>query len=125
VSVLRNPTINRVTLSIGQHTWSEECNYLACGFGLVPNVELPLALGCELKDGFVRVDCNQATSVPNVYCAGEPTGIGGADCALIEGQIAVYAATNNAKADAVSAPHGTASEPHLPPLSHCVPNSNP
>jgi hypothetical protein len=56
---------------------------------------LPLALGCELKDGFVWVDSNQATSVPNVYCAGEPTGVGGADGALIEGQIAGYAATNN------------------------------
>jgi hypothetical protein len=31
--------------------------------------------------------------VPNVFCAGEPTGIGGADCALVEGQIAGYAAS--------------------------------
>jgi len=87
--------INRVTLTDGQNTWTEPCDYLACGFGLVPNVELPLALGCELKDGFVWVDSDQATSVSNVYCAGEPTGIGGADCALTEGQIAGYAATNN------------------------------
>jgi NADPH-dependent 2,4-dienoyl-CoA reductase/sulfur reductase-like enzyme len=87
--------IKRVTLTDGHHTWAEECDYLACGFGLVPNVELALALGCELKDGFVWVDSNQASSVPNVYCAGEPTGIGGADCALIEGQIAGYAAANN------------------------------
>jgi NADPH-dependent 2,4-dienoyl-CoA reductase/sulfur reductase-like enzyme len=87
--------VNRVTLTNGHNTWTEECDYLACGFGLVPNVELPLAFGCELKDGFVWVDSNQATSVPNVYCGGEPTGIGGADCALIEGQIAGYAATNN------------------------------
>jgi NADPH-dependent 2,4-dienoyl-CoA reductase/sulfur reductase-like enzyme len=87
--------ITRVTLTDGQSTWTEQCDYLACGFGLVPNVELPLALGCELKESFVWVDSNQATSVPNVYCAGEPTGIGGADCALVEGQIAGYAATNN------------------------------
>jgi D-hydroxyproline dehydrogenase subunit alpha len=87
--------INRVTLTDGQNTWTESCDYLACGFGLVPNVELPLALGCEVKDAFVWVDSNQATSVPDVYCAGEPTGIGGADCALVEGQISGYAATNN------------------------------
>jgi len=94
--------IRSVTLTDGQNTWTESCDYLACGFGLVPNVELPLALGCELKEGFVWVDSNQATSVPNVYCAGEPTGIGGADCALVEGQIAGYAATdNNAKAEAL------------------------
>jgi NADPH-dependent 2,4-dienoyl-CoA reductase/sulfur reductase-like enzyme len=84
--------VRQVTLTNGRSTWTEECDYLACGFGLVPNVELPLALGCELQDGFVRVDASQATSVPGVYCAGEPTGIGGADRALVEGQIAGYAA---------------------------------
>jgi NADPH-dependent 2,4-dienoyl-CoA reductase/sulfur reductase-like enzyme len=83
--------VQRVTLTNGHKTWQVECDYLACGFGLVPNVELPLLLGCDLSDGFVRVDSYQATSVPNVYCAGEPTGIGGADCALVEGQIAGYA----------------------------------
>jgi NADPH-dependent 2,4-dienoyl-CoA reductase/sulfur reductase-like enzyme len=82
----------RVTLTDGNHTWSELCDVLACGFGLVPNVELAIALGCELKEGFVRVDSWNATTVPRVYCAGEPTGIGGADCALVEGQIAGYAA---------------------------------
>jgi pyruvate/2-oxoglutarate dehydrogenase complex dihydrolipoamide dehydrogenase (E3) component len=56
-------------------------------------VELPLAAGCELKDDFVRVNEWQATSVTGIYCAGEPTGIGGADCALVEGQIAGYAAS--------------------------------
>jgi NADPH-dependent 2,4-dienoyl-CoA reductase/sulfur reductase-like enzyme len=83
--------VQRVTLTNGHKTWQVGCDYLACGFGLVPNVELPLLLGCDLADGFVRVDSHQATSVPNVYCAGEPTGIGGADCALVEGQIAGYA----------------------------------
>lgn len=81
-----------VTLTDGRKTWTEQCDVLACGFNLVPNVELPLALGCELKKEFVRVDRRQATTVANVFCAGEPTGIGGADCALTEGQIAGYAA---------------------------------
>jgi hypothetical protein len=39
------------------------------------------------------VDQWQATSVENIYCAGEPTGIGGVDCALTEGGIAGYAAS--------------------------------
>jgi NADPH-dependent 2,4-dienoyl-CoA reductase/sulfur reductase-like enzyme len=85
--------VGSVTLTDGHKTWTEECNLLACGFGLVPNVELPLAAGCELKDDFVRVNEWQATSVTGIYCAGEPTGIGGADCALVEGQIAGYAAS--------------------------------
>jgi D-hydroxyproline dehydrogenase subunit alpha len=88
--------VRHVKLTDGQRTWSEECDLFACGFGLVPNVELPLALGCELDRGNVRVDLCQATTVPNVYCAGEPTGIGGADNALVEGQIAGYAAAGRA-----------------------------
>jgi D-hydroxyproline dehydrogenase subunit alpha len=90
----RTPSL-LVTLTNGKDTWQEECDYLACGFGLVPNVELPLALGCELTDGFVRVDNWQATTTHDVYCAGEATGIGGADCALVEGQIAGYAAAGH------------------------------
>ena len=61
----------------------------------MPNVELPLAVGCELTNGYVNVNELQGTSVPNVFCAGEPTGISGADCALVEGQIAGYAASDN------------------------------
>ncbi len=91
--------IRQVTLTDGQRSWAEACDLLACGFGLAPNVELPLALGCELLEGFVWVDAWQATSAAHVYCAGEPTGIGGADCALVEGQIAGHAASEH-KAEA-------------------------
>ncbi|HXT10960.1 MAG TPA: FAD/NAD(P)-binding oxidoreductase [Candidatus Angelobacter sp.] len=88
-------SVQRVTLTDGRRQWTEECDFLACGFHLVPNVELPLAVGCELENGFVRVDRRQGTSVENVFCAGEPTGIGGVDCALTEGQIAGYAASGH------------------------------
>jgi NADPH-dependent 2,4-dienoyl-CoA reductase/sulfur reductase-like enzyme len=99
--------VQQVTLTDGRKTWTEACDYLACGFGLVPNVELPLLLGCELRDGFVAVDSFQATAVSNVYCAGEPTGIGGADCALVEGQIAGFAAAGQAtKAEALLGKRG-------------------
>ncbi len=72
-----------------------ECDYLGCGFHLIPNAELAEYLGCELRDGFVVVDDWQQTSLPGVYCAGEPTGIGGLELALIEGQIAGQAAAEN------------------------------
>jgi len=88
--------VNSVTITDGRQNWVEECDYLACGFNLVPNVELPLALGCKLDSGFVRVNDLQMTSVSEVYCAGEPTGVSGADCALFEGQIAGLAASGNA-----------------------------
>ncbi|MGN6552436.1 MAG: FAD-dependent oxidoreductase [Verrucomicrobiota bacterium] len=94
--------VRSVTLTDGQKTWTEACDVLACAFGLVPNVELPLALGCALSGDFVRVDALQVTTTPNVFCAGEPTGIGGADCALVEGQIAGHAAAGQpTKAEAL------------------------
>jgi NADPH-dependent 2,4-dienoyl-CoA reductase/sulfur reductase-like enzyme len=64
------------------------CDYLACGFHLIPNVELPLLLGCAVRDGGVQVDEFQKTTISSVYCAGEPTSVGGVELAIIEGQIA-------------------------------------
>ena len=97
-----NQTLRSVTLTDGGRSWTEPCDVLACGFGLVPNTELPQTLGCALENGFVRVDSMQATSVSDVFCAGEPTGIAGADAALIEGQIAGFAAAGaSAKAKAL------------------------
>jgi NADPH-dependent 2,4-dienoyl-CoA reductase/sulfur reductase-like enzyme len=90
--------VRSVTLTDGHRKWTEECDYLACGFGLVPNIELPLALGCQLHDGFALVDEWQCSSVANVYCAGELTGIGGAEAALVEGQIAGLAASDRCEA---------------------------
>jgi len=82
----------RVILTDGTRTGTEDCDYLACGFHLVSNVELPLLMDCSLDEGAVRVNEFQETTVGDVLCVGEPTGIGGADCALVEGQIAGLAA---------------------------------
>jgi NADPH-dependent 2,4-dienoyl-CoA reductase/sulfur reductase-like enzyme len=64
------------------------CDYLACGFHLVPNTELAQLLGCRMDAGYVAVNARQETSVTGVLCAGEPTGIGGLDKAMVEGEIA-------------------------------------
>ncbi|MCC6328774.1 MAG: NAD(P)/FAD-dependent oxidoreductase [Acidobacteria bacterium] len=72
-----------------------ECDYLACGYHLVPNIELAGLLGCEVVDGHVAADEFQKTSIPNIFCAGEPTGIGGVEKALIEGEIAGLAASGH------------------------------
>jgi len=84
--------LESVTLTTGARSWTEPCDYLACAFHLEPNLELPLLLGCRVEEDRVRVDSFQETSVVGVFCAGEPTGIGGADCALAEGEIAGLAA---------------------------------
>ncbi|HLJ91162.1 MAG TPA: FAD-dependent oxidoreductase [Candidatus Angelobacter sp.] len=68
------------------------CDYLACSYHLVPNIELAALLGCRIKQGFVEVDDFQRTSIESVFCAGEPTGIGGVELALVEGEIAGLAA---------------------------------
>jgi D-hydroxyproline dehydrogenase subunit alpha len=78
-----------VTLRRGGGTWTERCDYLACGFGLVPNTELAALLGCGSE---VEVDEFQQTRMAGVYAAGEVTGIGGLDLARVEGEIAGYAA---------------------------------
>src|SRR5262249_22605367 len=41
-----------VTLRPANRPWSEPCDYLGCGLGLVPNIELPALLGCTLQAGF-------------------------------------------------------------------------
>ncbi len=64
------------------------CDYLACGFHLVPNTELAALLGCRMRNGYVEVDESQQSSIPDVFCAGELTGIGGLELSLIGGQIA-------------------------------------
>jgi NADPH-dependent 2,4-dienoyl-CoA reductase/sulfur reductase-like enzyme len=89
--------LRRVVISRGRRTETIACDYLACGFHLVPNTELAQLLGCEIDQGFVRVDDFQQTSVANVFCAGEPTGIGGLELALLEGQIAGLAASARAE----------------------------
>ncbi len=92
VEALGDDTVRSVRLTDGRSTWSVDCDYLACGFGLVPNLELPTILGCETRDGASVVDDWQRTTVPEVYCAGESAGIGGLEAALLEGQVAGLAA---------------------------------
>lgn len=64
------------------------------GFGLLPAIELGQLLGCQTAYQAVRgghalvVDRTQATSVPGVFAAGEICGIGGAEVAIAEGELA-------------------------------------
>ena len=88
VAVRGEDAIQEVVISHGGNIRTIACDYLACGFHLVPNSELAVLLGCQVEDDFVHVDTFQQTSVPGIFCAGEPTGIGGLELSLVEGQIA-------------------------------------
>ena len=61
-------------------------------YGFTPNVELARALGCELAGDAVAHDEAMRTSVPGVFVAGEAAGVGGAELATVEGEIAGRAA---------------------------------
>ncbi|MCG6576003.1 NAD(P)/FAD-dependent oxidoreductase [Pseudomonas sp. AF32] len=74
------------------------CDRLACGFGLIPNTQLGQALGCELAGNALAVDSWQATTRPGHYAAGECTGFGGSELALVEGAIAGHAAVDDTAA---------------------------
>lgn len=88
--------LQQVRLRQGQQEIELSCDVLACGYGLTPNLELAHTLTCALTEGKVQVDAQQMTSVRNIWAAGEVTGIGGVEQALIQGQIAGLAATAQA-----------------------------
>ncbi|QOI99069.1 MAG: FAD-dependent oxidoreductase [Phycisphaeraceae bacterium] len=91
--------LERVTLSDGERTMTLECDLLGVGFGLVPNTTLASLLGCRVQPavvgGAVAVDAAMGTTVAGVYAAGEAVGIGGVDCAILEGRIAGLAAAGS------------------------------
>jgi NADPH-dependent 2,4-dienoyl-CoA reductase/sulfur reductase-like enzyme len=90
--------LQRVTITNGRKQWTIKCDLLACGFHLVPNLELPVLLGCRVVDGYVSVDDLQQSSRAEVSCIGELTGVGGVEKALLEGEIAgLHAAGAKAK----------------------------
>ncbi|MBW1600191.1 NAD(P)/FAD-dependent oxidoreductase [Streptomyces sp. JJ38] len=69
------------------------CDALAVGHGLVPQIELATGLGCATRsapDGTraLAQGDSQETSVPGLWAAGETGGAGGAQLALLEGELA-------------------------------------
>jgi NADPH-dependent 2,4-dienoyl-CoA reductase/sulfur reductase-like enzyme len=70
-----------------------DCERIACGYGLVPNVTVGEALGCAIRrdpeaGSALVVDDAQRTSLAHVFAAGECTGVGGMELASVEGEIA-------------------------------------
>ncbi len=74
-----------------------EVDVVGAGFGLVPSVELGLRLGCDTRllparGGHCLVaDEHQRTTIGDVFAAGEICGIGGAEVASAEGELAAAA----------------------------------
>jgi NADPH-dependent 2,4-dienoyl-CoA reductase/sulfur reductase-like enzyme len=100
VAAMGTERVEAVRISDNGRIREVKCDYLACGYHLVPNVELAQMLLCRLHEGFVEVDEFQQTSQAGVYCAGEPTGIGGMELSVLEGRIAGHAASDAKQAAA-------------------------
>jgi D-hydroxyproline dehydrogenase subunit alpha len=87
--------LSSVTLRQGARVWDVACDYLACGFHLVPNLELAELMDLKIENHAVMVDEFQQTTVSRIYSAGESTGIGGLELSLVEGEIAGLAVAGN------------------------------
>ncbi|MEP6492912.1 MAG: FAD/NAD(P)-binding oxidoreductase [bacterium] len=95
--------VRNVTVTDGVKSRDMDCDVLCAAFGLIPNTELARLLGCRVERGSVIVTETQETTIAGVFCAGEPTGIGGVDLSLVEGEIAGAAAAGRAVDDGLVA----------------------
>ena len=91
--------VRRATIAEAGPDWAPsgaertfEVDAVCTAYGFLPSVDLARALGCELAGDAVAHNEDMATSVAGVFVAGEATGIGGAELALAEGELAGYAA---------------------------------
>jgi NADPH-dependent 2,4-dienoyl-CoA reductase/sulfur reductase-like enzyme len=75
-----------------------EVDAVCTAYGFLPSVDLARALGCELRGDAVAHDEDMRTSVAGVFVAGEAAGVGGADLALVEGELAGHSAASHAVA---------------------------
>jgi D-hydroxyproline dehydrogenase subunit alpha len=96
LAALGTTHLESISIRQGRQTLELACDRLACGFGLIPNTELAVAMGCSLnpRNG-IAVDELQGTGLADLYAAGECTGIGGSDAALVQGAIAGHAAAGD------------------------------
>lgn len=93
LAALGQDRLTSVRVNNGGRERTIACDRLACGFGLVANIELAMLLGCRIEHDAVAVNHWQQTCQAQIYAAGECTGVGGSELALTEGAIAGYAAT--------------------------------
>ena len=90
--------VQEVVLTDGSKEKVIPCDIAACSYGLTPNGELALLAGCEQRGGATLVDELQRTTVDDILCAGELTGVGGVDISITEGKVAGLLAAGNESA---------------------------
>ncbi|MEU2434251.1 NAD(P)/FAD-dependent oxidoreductase [Streptomyces sp. NPDC007861] len=98
------------------------CDALAVGHGLLPQLELATGIGCATRrtaDGTAVLDLDdeQRTSVPGVWSAGETGGIGGAELALAEGELAALSIARTLHGAGPETETGSETGSGVPPTS--------
>jgi len=92
--------VDRLGAVIPESERVQPCECLAVGNGFAANIELGLLAGCSPeydadKGGWVIATAeNFETSVPEVFAAGEITGVGGALKSITEGKLAAFSILN-------------------------------
>jgi thioredoxin reductase/bacterioferritin-associated ferredoxin len=95
--------VESVTLARADRAWRPRAatertfavDAVATAYGFLPSIELARALGCAVDGEAVVHDDGMRTTVPHVFVAGEVAGLGGAELALAEGEIAGHAAAGS------------------------------
>ena len=99
LEALGSSQVEGVRLRRGSNVELLECERIACGFGLVPNTHLGQMLGCRIGErNGLDIDALMQTGVPGIYAAGECTGFGGSERALLQGAMAGHAAVGDSEA---------------------------
>jgi NADPH-dependent 2,4-dienoyl-CoA reductase/sulfur reductase-like enzyme len=93
--------VERAQVTNGRRRLEVACDLLCVGYGLVPNLELPRLIGCDVEPNAAAVCVNhrQETSRSGVFAAGEICGIAGSEAAVAEGEIAGLASADALPAD--------------------------
>jgi NADPH-dependent 2,4-dienoyl-CoA reductase/sulfur reductase-like enzyme len=111
---VRLETVDPSWLGTGE-SHLHEADILVLGYGFTPSTELARQAGCEMKwdsagGGWtVLHDARFQSTAPDIFVAGEPTGVAGAERAWAEGHIAglFIAASLGAKLDDRALSHST------------------
>jgi thioredoxin reductase len=88
--------VERATIAAATDDWSPrpgserefEVDAVCTAYGFLPSIDLARTFGCELNGDAVAHDQDMQTTIKGVFVAGEASGIGGADMAVIEGELA-------------------------------------
>jgi NADPH-dependent 2,4-dienoyl-CoA reductase/sulfur reductase-like enzyme/bacterioferritin-associated ferredoxin len=100
VEALGAERVRRVRFAV-DGAWQEaECDTLVLSHGIVPNLHLPAAMGCELAWNATRAafepvaDDWGGTTIGSVFVAGDGAGVAGVEAAIARGRLAALAAAN-------------------------------